>query len=130
MLPSWIYLTCFWRQKRINQSAKRNYKFMPSNSMYTVNAIRSKKYICKLVTTYHIYISSDILFHFRRALKATFVLIPLFGMQWAFVIHRPSFTLWYEVTRVIIQYTQVCIDYIYSNDKIPNFLKGLNNIRL
>ena len=73
-----------------------------------------KKYIWKLVTTFHIYISCDISLSCRRALKATFVLIPLFGIQWAFVIHRPSFTLWYEVTRVIIQYTQVCIDYLHS----------------
>lgn len=65
--------------------------------------------------------------NYRRALKATFVLIPLFGMQWAFVIHRPSFTLWYEVTRVIIQYTQgaiVSLVFCIFNGEVHSHLKS------
>ena len=43
----------------------------------------------------------------RRALKATFVLIPLFGIQWALIIYRVEQAVWYEVIRSIIQNTQV-----------------------
>ncbi|XP_071158238.1 calcitonin gene-related peptide type 1 receptor-like isoform X1 [Mytilus edulis] len=65
--------------------------------------------------------------NYRRALKATFVLIPLFGIQWGFVIHRPGFTLWYEVVRIIVQYTQgaiVSLVFCIFNGEVHSHLKS------
>lgn len=65
--------------------------------------------------------------NYRRALKATFVLIPLFGIQWGLVIHRPEFTLWFEVVRVIVQYTQgaiVSLVFCIFNGEVHSHLKS------
>jgi len=51
-------------------------------------------------------------FIFRRALKATFVLIPLFGVQLAVTIYRPPpeshITVTYERISDVISNSQVC----------------------
>ena len=62
--------------------------------------------------TAHLYILFDDFFsYFRKALKATFVLIPLFGLQQFLVIYRPpaaaAISFAYEIFQSVIKNTQV-----------------------
>lgn len=64
---------------------------------------------------------------YRRAIKATFVLIPLFGIQWGPVIYRPANTMWYEVLRIVIQHTQgafVSLIFCIFNGEVHGHLKN------
>lgn len=65
--------------------------------------------------------------NYRRALKATFVLIPLFGIHWVLIFYRPDSTLWYEVLRTVVQFTQggiVSLVFCIFNGEVHSHLKG------
>ena len=53
------------------------------------------------------------LYLYRRAFKATFIMMPLFGVQLIFIIYRPPFHLAiseaYEIIAAIIIHSQVSI---------------------
>ncbi|WAQ94299.1 CALRL-like protein [Mya arenaria] len=69
--------------------------------------------------------------NYRKALKATFVLVPLFGLQQFLVIYRPlpgttlSFT--YEILQKVVQNTQgatVAFIFCFFNDEVNTYMRN------
>ncbi|XP_052247321.1 calcitonin gene-related peptide type 1 receptor-like [Dreissena polymorpha] len=75
--------------------------------------------------------------NYRKALKATFVLIPLFGLQQFIVIYRPpptsSIAFAYEVTQTVITNTQgaiVALIFCFLNGEVHTFLRSCLGTRV
>ncbi|XP_074659537.1 calcitonin gene-related peptide type 1 receptor-like [Tubulanus polymorphus] len=68
--------------------------------------------------------------NYRRALKATFILVPLFGIQWFLTIYRPAFDApGYRVIDIAHRVTTglqgafVALIFCYFNSEVLSFLK-------
>ncbi|XP_052792399.1 calcitonin gene-related peptide type 1 receptor-like [Mya arenaria] len=69
--------------------------------------------------------------NYRKALKATFVLVPLFGLQQFLVIYRPppgtSLSFTYEILQKVIQNTQgatVALIFCFFNGEVYTYMRN------